>query len=124
MLTEKTGIGPGLLFVTVFSALYGYGMILSTFFAAKYFGASGYWGAVPAFLLMVPVIYAVTGLGRRFPGKSIIAYLPEVMGRIPGRIIGLGYLLFMIALTGWAILTISGIFDIYYLPRTPLRVIF
>ena len=124
MLTEKTGIGPGLLFVTVFSAIYGYGLLLAMFFAAKYFGVSGYWGAVLVFLLMVPVIYAVTDLGRRFPGQSIIAYLPEVMGKVLGRIIGVGYLLFMIVLTGWAILTISGIFNTYDLPRTPLRVIF
>jgi spore germination protein (amino acid permease) len=124
MLTEKTGIGPGLLFVTVFSAIYGYGLLLSMFFAAKYFGVSGYWGAVLIFLLMVPVIYAVSDLGRRFPGQSIIAYLPEVMGKVLGRIIGFGYLLFMIVLTGWVILIISNIFSFFYLPRTPLGVIF
>ena len=49
MLKEKTGIGPGLLFMVLFISLFSYGVIESPHAAAKYIGNNGYWGFLLAF---------------------------------------------------------------------------
>jgi len=123
MLNEKTAIGPGLLFMLNFSAVYGYGFFLSMYFAAKYFGVNGIWGGILIFILMIPVLYIVTDLGHRFPGKSIIRYLPEITNAFPAKIIGFVYLVFLVLLTCWSLNIISRIFNLYLLPRTPFQVI-
>lgn len=95
MLKEKTGIGPGLLFMVLFASIFGYGIMQSAYVAAEYMGNNGYLGFILAFILALGLIYILNRLGRRFPNKSIIQYLPEVFGRIVGKILGFTYLAFI-----------------------------
>ncbi|ATW26511.1 GerAB/ArcD/ProY family transporter [Candidatus Formimonas warabiya] len=119
MLKEKTEIGPGLLFMVLFAPLVGYGLMQSPYIAAEQIGNNGYWGFVLAFVPAVGLIGILDALGRRFPQKSLIQYLPDVCGPFWGRILGFIYLLFMMA-----VLTISSILAVlqsetYFLFRTP-----
>ncbi|HYH04419.1 MAG TPA: endospore germination permease [Bacillota bacterium] len=123
MNTERTGIGPGLLFILVFSILYGHGLMRTPYLSALYFKSNGYWGVCGAFILALPVICAVVALVRRFPGKSLVAYLPEILGQIVGKIVGILYVLFLFTLTTWNALAISDYLNLYLLPRTPYLVV-
>ncbi len=120
MLPEKTGIGSGLLFMFVLSSLFGFGIMFAPQVAAESIGGNGYWGVVVAFLFSLPVIAAVVGLGKRFPGKSIIAYLPQVYGKGFGKIFGLIFLLFLLISGVLFLRDITGIFASFFLFRSPL----
>lgn len=123
MLKETTGIGPGLLFNIMFSSLYGYGVVSSPYVAAKYMGANGYLGFILAFLLAMPIVLCAVRLSKRFPGKSIIQYLPLVCGKILGKGIAVLFLLFLLVITAWATRQIADLNNTYFLSRTPLWVI-
>jgi spore germination protein len=120
MLKEKTGIGPGLLFMVVFISLFSYGVIESPHAAAKYVGNNGYWGFLLAFCVAIPVIWVICRLGKRFPSKSIIQYLPEIMGFPLGKFLGVLYLMVIMALMIWASRAISELISVYFLSRTPM----
>ncbi|HEX3048681.1 MAG TPA: endospore germination permease [Bacillota bacterium] len=119
MLTEKTGIGAGLFFILVFQAVVGYGMLNAPYLAAKYIGASGYWGPVLAFGEAFLVIWIIHRLGKRFPNQFIIAYAPRIFGKWLGAMIGLVYILFMLGLTLLCVRMFAGHFGLYFLVRTP-----
>ena len=123
MLKETTGIGPGLLFNIMFSSLYGYGVVSSPYVAAKYMGSNGYLGFILAIFLAIPVVLCAVRLGKRFPGKSIIQYLPLVFGKILGKGIAFIFLLFLLIITAWATRQISDLSNVFFLNRTPLWVI-
>lgn len=118
MLKEKTGIGPGLLFIFLFSSLFGFGLMNSPYIAARYMGANGYLGLIVAMFLTIPVITAIVELGKRFPDKSIIEYLPLAFGSVMGKIVGFAYVLFLLALTVYAIRSMAELFNIYFLMNT------
>lgn len=120
MLKETTGIGPGLLFNIMFSSLYGYGVVSSPYVAAKYMGSNGYLGFILATSLAIPIVLCAVRLGKRFPGKSIIQYLPLVFGKILGKGIGFFFLLFLLIITAWATRQISDLSNVFFLNRTPL----
>src|SRR5690606_39813824 len=89
MLKEKTGIGPGLFFMVLYVSLFGYGVIHAPRVAAEYVGPNGYWGFILAFLLAIPVMAGIAWLGRRFPNRSVIEYLPQLFGVFLGKLLGL-----------------------------------
>ena len=70
--------------------------------------------------MAIPVIAVIAGLGRRFPRKSVIQYLPEVMGIPLGKFLGLLYLVVIMILMIWASRAISEQLSIYFLSRTPM----
>lgn len=122
MMTEKTGIGSGLLFCLVFALLFGFGLPKIAFLGAKYIGWNGYWGLLFAFVLALPVILAIVSLGRRFPEHSFLELLPALFGKPAGILLGIVYGLFFVALMVWEIRAATEIFRIYFLIRTPIGV--
>ncbi|MBU7005164.1 GerAB/ArcD/ProY family transporter [Phosphitispora fastidiosa] len=122
MLKEKTGIGPGLLFMVMYISMFSYGVMHPISVAAKYMGNNGYWGFLMAFIISIPVIALITLLGKRFPKKSVIQYLPEVFGTFTGKFLGLIYLGFIMVLMIWASRAISEEISVYFLSRTPMWV--
>jgi spore germination protein len=120
MLKEKTGIGPGLLFMVLYISMFSYGAMQPIYLAAKYMGNNGYWGFLLAYVITIPVIALICLLGKRFPLKSVIQYLPEVFGTILGKLLGFIYLVFIMCLMVWASRAISEEISVYFLSRTPM----
>ncbi len=85
-------------------------------------GNNGYWGFFLAFIISIPVIFVTCLLGKRFPRKTVIQYLPEVMGIPLGKLLGFVYLAAIMGIMIWASRTISELISIYLLSRTPLWV--
>ena len=51
------------------------------------------WLAVPiGYAIGLLIALSLVKLGQRFPQKTIVQYLPDILGTIPGKIIGLIYL--------------------------------
>lgn len=120
MLKEKTGIGPGLLFMVLFVSMFSFGVMRALNVAAKYMGNNGYWGFLLAFVISIPVIALICLLGQRFPDKSVILYLPEIFGTVLGKLLGLIYLLFILIIMVWTSRTVSEEISVYFLGRTPM----
>lgn len=120
MLKEKTGIGPGLLFMISYVSIFGYGVSQSVRVAADYMGNNGYWGLVLAFIISIPVIWGISWLGKRFPGQSVIQYLPGIFGSVIGKILGLVFLAAIMVLLVWLSRSITEEVSLYFLDRTPI----
>ncbi|WP_366923618.1 endospore germination permease [Metallumcola ferriviriculae] len=123
MLPEKTGIGPGLMFMLLYTAILSFGLTDASHIEAKYIGHNGYLGILLAFILMLPIILIAVDLGKKFPDKSIIEYLPHIFGNAFGKILGFIFLLFLFAITAWSLKSVVDVSNIYFLQRTPDSVI-
>lgn len=64
-------------------------------------------------------LYIFTFLGQRFPGKSFIEYLPEVM-KLAGKILAGIYILYFIYLDVGLVREFSELITTIILPRTPM----
>ncbi len=71
-------------------------------------------------LLMVMLIIA---LGRRFAGSTFIEYSQQILGRIPGSLLGLTAVAFWITISARILRVFSDIMKLFVLPRTPLEMI-
>lgn len=120
MLKEKTGIGTGLLFMVLYVTMFSYGVSQSVRVAAEYMGHNGYWGFLLAFIISIPVIWGISWLGKRFPRHSVIQYLPQIMGTIPGKLLGFIFLVAIMLLMVWTSRTITEEVSLYFLDRTPI----
>lgn len=69
------------------------------------------------------IIWVAVGLAGRFPGKTLIDYLPKVFGRLPGKFLGLLYLCFFFYLTGLIVRESTTFITTAILTKTPPVVI-
>lgn len=120
MLREKTGIGPGLLFMVLYVTMFSYGVSQSVRVAALHMGSNGYWGFLLAFIISLPVIWGISWLGKRFPDQSLVQYLPKLVGSILGKLLGLIFLVTILAVMVWMSRTITEEVSLYFLGRTPI----
>lgn len=77
-------------------------------------------------LTTAPGIYlalVISGLGKRFPGQTIIQYTHSLLGAWPGKVIGLGYLVFFLHTGGIIIREFSDLMTALVLPQTPAWVL-
>ncbi|HEX3048132.1 MAG TPA: endospore germination permease [Bacillota bacterium] len=91
-------------------------------FAIKDAGRDGWLSVLIAYGLAAIVGFILLNLGKRFPNKTFVQYLPLVLGKIPGKIAGLAYIL------GWWIMTpviIRSDIELirFFLPTTPLLIL-
>jgi len=119
MLKEKTGIGPGLLFMVLYVSIFAFGELLTPNVAAQYIGNNGFWGFLVAFFLAAGLIVLLNNLGKRFPGKSVIQYLPELCGTVLGKFLGLVFLSMILVYVMWMSTAVVQQWGTYFLIRTP-----
>jgi spore germination protein KB len=71
-------------------------------FIARVVDIVGHDGWMPVALVTLSaagLIYIMYYLGQLFPGQSLIEYLPLLLGKAAGKLVGLGYVLFLVYLT-------------------------
>lgn len=61
--------------------------------AVQYTGRDGWLGVLIAYLIAGIFGVLLVNLGKRFPDKTFVEYLPLVLGKIPGKIAALAYIL-------------------------------
>lgn len=91
-------------------------------FAVKDAGRDGWLSVLIGYGLAIIVGFFLLKLGRRFPNRTFVQYLPVVWGKIPGKIAGLVYIL------GWWLMTsviIRATLELirFFLPTTPILVL-
>jgi|Deesub1362A_J573_1020465.scaffolds.fasta_scaffold00029_85 spore germination protein KB len=64
----------------------------------------------------------IARLGRRFPGQTVIEYSQVLLGRIPGRLVGLTLVGLFICLNAFIIREFGELLVIHFMPETPLVV--
>lgn len=119
MLREKPGIGHGLLFMVLYVSIFSYGVSQSVRVAAEYMGNNGYWGLLLAFIISIPVMLGISWLGKRFPRQSVIQYLPQVVGFLLGKLLGILLLVAVMIIMVWTSRIITEEVSLYFLSRTP-----
>lgn len=72
------------------------------------------------FALLVAVI--CTSLGLRFPGRTVIQYSPEILGRFLGKLAGLGYIFFFIHINSIIVREFGDFLTTVFLPDTPIDI--
>ena len=73
-------------------------------------------------LFGITVVYVITVLGMRFPGKNIVEYTEEIMGRWPGKILGFTYTFYIIYSNAIIVRNLSEFLVTIFMPETPLIV--
>ncbi|HEX3046925.1 MAG TPA: GerAB/ArcD/ProY family transporter [Bacillota bacterium] len=120
---EETRLSPLLLFAVMITSLFGYGLFHTSSNAAAAMGGNGYMAVLLSTLAIIPVIYALFSLQRRFPGKSIMEYAPLLIGRIPALIIHTviwcSAFIYMVLIGRDASIMVNT----YFLDRTPVWMI-
>ena len=101
----------------------GTGILFLPGLAAAQAGKDAWIAPVLSTFTGIFIVYISYKLAARFPRNSIIEYLPSVVGKVLGKIIGFLYLLFFIYLTG-LVLRESVVFVVAaVLNRTPQVII-
>ncbi|MGE5604449.1 MAG: GerAB/ArcD/ProY family transporter [Bacteroidota bacterium] len=123
MSKEETAIGAWLYLPLLIIPVLGYGLMNMPHYAAKEMGANGYLAELIAGLIVLPGIVAIYLLARRFPGQTIIEQGSSILGNLPGRIIGLIYIVnSLIILTMFTRDTVNMV-NVYFLNRSPVYAI-
>jgi spore germination protein KB len=81
-------------------------------------GRDGWLPVFIAYCIATIVGLALLDLGRRFPAKTFIQYLPIVLGKVPGKLAGLAYILSWWLITSLIIREIMELIRLF-LPFTP-----
>jgi spore germination protein KB len=75
-----------------------------------------------ATLLGIPLALLTVKLSSLYPGKTLIEYLEEIIGRWPGKVLGLLYLFYFIHITSIMIREYGAFLADALMPQTPLIV--
>lgn len=77
------------------------------------------WGSIVGFIS----VYIICYLGHLFPKQSIIQYSQQIIGRVPGWIVGFLYLFFILHINGVIVREYAEFTIGVILPMTPIHVI-
>ncbi len=71
---------------------------------------------------VIPSLLVIIALAKRYPGLTLIEYLPLILGRPLGKILGALYAFWFLSVGAIVILELIHFLNITILPRTPLAV--
>ncbi|WP_227763974.1 GerAB/ArcD/ProY family transporter [Zhaonella formicivorans] len=86
-------------------------------------GRDGWISVILGGLIVGVIIYFLTVLGAMFPGKSIVEYSQEILGRILGILYSLIVFAFYALVAAFVVREFADILKLYLLDKTPVEVI-
>lgn len=89
---------------------------------ARFAGQDAWICSLLATLIGLAIAWLTAKIGSLFPGKTLIQYLEEIVGRWPGKLLGLLYLFFFIHICSVMIREFADFLVEAFLPETPLIV--
>ncbi|WP_341347612.1 endospore germination permease [Paenibacillus sp. FSL H3-0469] len=123
MLTDKGKISVTQLAFLVFPSILATAILSVPGITMHYAGHDMWLSPILGSLVGVTVIGISLGLNRLYPGKTIMQSSLLIAGWLPGKLIGLGFLLYLPHLNGLIILEYGEFILNNALPKTPLLVI-
>lgn len=107
----------------IITTILGTSVIFVPSITAKHAEQSGWISVLVAFTVGVFAIFIATMLGRRFPDQTMIEYCGQIIGRWPGKLLGMGYVFFY-TITGAVIVReFQALLSSMFLPQTPALII-
>ncbi|MFD1954630.1 endospore germination permease [Paenibacillus thailandensis] len=85
----------------------------------KWAGNAMWISSIAASLVALAIAYIMVELHRLFPGKSIVEYSVDLLGRTVGKLFGLYYLLACLQMSGSALRQFGEFMSISFLSQTP-----
>jgi spore germination protein KB len=87
-------------------------------------GPDGWFSAsIPTLFYGLILVGVLLALARRFPFQVLTEYLPEILGKIPGKLLAAAYALFLINISFGTLNEIASFIHIAFLSHTPLAVL-
>lgn len=123
MSKEKVQISPVQLTFLIITMVISTADIFLPSFVAKEAKQDSWISPILSTLVMIPVLIIYITLYKHHRGKSLIEMCTEIAGNFFGRIIGLLYAFYFMFVAIGAIMSISIVLNITFLPLTPLWVI-
>lgn len=77
---------------------------------------------IPATVYGIMVVLVCAALGLRFPGRTVVEYSEDIVGKFFGKIIGISYTFFFLHTNSVIIREFGDFVDTSFLPETPLIV--
>jgi spore germination protein KB len=90
--------------------------------AASQAGVDAWLAALVAMLAAMSIAYIYTALSARFPGMSLIEFAPTAIGWLPGKIIGMLYLWWLLHSSAIIIREFAEFMIVSIMPQTPMIV--
>jgi len=117
---EKTSLRPSMYLVLVFAVLTGLDVLASPLVSVKALGNAGYFAPLVAVVPFFAIIAIIFALQKKFPGKSVLQYSSQILGRVPTVIINLLVIIFWRLYTTIVTRDIMSLVSTHMLLRTPL----
>lgn len=113
-------LSPLMLFVLLLISALGMGFLTPYHDAIKICGPSAYLTAFAAFLLVLPALFLIFGLQRRFPEKNLLEAATATFGGGFGALLNLLFIAALIFQTFFVVRNTAELISTYSLNRTPL----
>ncbi len=123
MLTDKGKISVTQLAFMVFPAILATAILSVPGITMHYAGHDMWMTPIIGSIVGLAAIGISVGLDRLYPGKTLIQSSVLIIGRIPGKLLGLVYIAFLPHLTGLIIREYGEFIVNNALPRTPLFIV-
>lgn len=119
----KIKISRTQLFFTIPNLLFGKAIGITAGVFARKIGSDTWTSMAFGFAAGIICMALMTFLSTRFPGKSVIQYSQEILGKWPAKIIGLILAVFFIIAYGTSANVMTLHLTEYFLPNTPFFVV-
>lgn len=111
------------LFVVVFHAVIGIGLLTLPRTAALDAGPNGWLGVLLAGLIPFLGIFPIYALAERFPTAGLVPIAERVMGRVLGRLLTGLYLVYLLLIIATVTRSFADLITVWLLPNTPKEVV-
>ncbi|MFC5653229.1 endospore germination permease [Paenibacillus solisilvae] len=106
-----------------------YGSVVSTYWLTmpsttdKIVGRDSWMTPIFSCLISYLIVYVVYKLSMLYPGQTPIEYIPRIIGKWPGKIVGLSFLLYLLHVVSVTTHEFVDLINAKYLPFTPFIII-
>lgn len=123
MFQEQEKISGHQAFMLLWAAALGNIFVVMSVPAVNSAGRDGWIPVLLAYLMAAPLGLSQVKLGLRFPGQTIVQYLPAALGPLVGRTAAFGYFLTFWVFSAVIYRETAELIATAFLPRTPLMVV-
>ncbi|TMV48915.1 spore gernimation protein [Paenibacillus mesophilus] len=120
---EKGKISAWQLGAILYLQSMGIGVLVIPGITAKYAGIDLWLTPILASLGGFIVVYVAYTLHKLYPDRTIVQAAERILGRIPGKVVGLGICFFYLHIAGLLLRNYAEFLAVLFLPKTPIVVL-
>ncbi|GBK60103.1 MAG: endospore germination permease [Paenibacillus macerans] len=123
MMLEKGKISAFQMGLLMYPAVLASGFLVLPTITGQYAQNDLWLTCLPAALIGLIAVYTVTRLHELFPGQTVVQYSGRILGKIPGKIIGLVYITYNLHASGGVTRQYAEFVTGNFLFKTPLMIV-